>query len=403
MHFLLKRIIFLSMLSPELSIVIPCLNESASLPHSLGKATAFLTDNNINGEIILADNGSDDDSVKIARRFNTRVVIESEKGYGNVITTGVTAATGKYIVVGDADDSYDFSAVMPFLALLRQGYDLVIGNRFKGGIQKNAMPFLHRYLGNPVLSFTGRLFFKIPIGDFHCGIRGFSRDCFDKLELKTTGMEFASEMIVKAALLKMKITETPVILYADKRVSGSHLRTWRDGWRHLRFLLLYSPRWLFLIPGVLLLLLGLVGSSILINGPVYIFGIRLDIHTLMYTSGFVMMGFQLISFYVFTRMYTLTHGLVPEQGKFIRLLSLFSLERGIVAGGLLIATGIYLNIKSFLYWKDAGFGDLNPVKVLRWVIPSVTLVLLGAQIILSCFYLSILAIKNNNRGKRFNK
>jgi len=391
------------MLSPELSIVIPCLNEAASLPHSLGKATTFLTDNNINGEIILADNGSDDDSVKIARRYNTRVVIENEKGYGNVIMAGVTAARGKYIIVGDADDSYDFSAIMPFLVLLRQGYDLVIGNRFKGGIQKNAMPFLHRYLGNPVLSFTGRLFFKIPIGDFHCGIRGFSRDCFDKLELKTTGMEFASEMIVKAALLKMKIIETPVILYADKRATGSHLRTWRDGWRHLRFLLLYSPRWLFLIPGVLLLLIGLIGSSILINGPVYILGIRLDIHTLMYTSGFILMGFQLISFYVFTRMYTLTHGLVPQQGKFIRLFSLFSLERGLVAGGLLIVTGIYLNIKSFLYWKDAGFGDLNPVKVLRWVIPSVTLVLLGAQIILSCFYLSILAIKNNNRGKPFDK
>ena len=391
------------MQTPELSIVIPCLNEAVSLPYSLRKAFSFLTDNNIHGEIILADNGSDDDSVKTATLFNCHVIIEKEKGYGNVIMAGVTAAKGKYIIIGDADDSYDFSAIMPFLVLLREGYDIVIGNRFKGGIKKNAMPFLHRYIGNPFLSFTGRLFFHIPIGDFHCGIRGLSKDCFNKLELKTSGMEFASEMIVKAALLKMKMTETPVTLYTDKRNTGSHLRTWRDGWRHLRFLLLYSPRWLFLIPGIILLLVGLAGSSLLIIGPIHFFGKRLDIHTLMYTSGFVLMGFQLISFYVFTRVYTLTHGLFPPRGKLLNLLSFFSLERGIVAGGLLIIAGIYLNVKSFLYWKEAGFGDINPVKVLRWVIPSVTLVLLGAQIILSCFYLSILAIKSNGPGKSFNK
>ncbi|MEO5594701.1 MAG: glycosyltransferase family 2 protein [Chitinophagaceae bacterium] len=388
---------------PELSIIIPCLNEAVSLPYCLRKATSFLKDNNIDGEIILADNGSTDNSIKIAHDFNCTVVVENEKGYGNVIMAGVKAAKGKYIIIGDADDSYDFSAIMPFIMLLRKGYDLVIGNRFKGGIKKGAMPFLHRYVGNPILSFAGRLFFHIPIGDFHCGIRGISGKCFDKLDLKTGGMEFASEMIVKAALLKMKITETPVILYLDKRNAASHLRTWRDGWRHLRFLLLYSPRWLFLIPGIILLLIGLAGSSLLIAGSIHFLGIRLDIHTLMYMSGFVLMGFQLISFYVFTRLYTLTHGLVPREGKFISLFSFFTLERGIIAGGLLIAAGVYLNIKSFLYWKEADFGDINPVKVLRWVIPSVTLVLLGAQIILSCFYLSILAIKSNNPAKPFNK
>ncbi|MEO5685092.1 MAG: glycosyltransferase family 2 protein [Chitinophagaceae bacterium] len=390
------------MQTPELSIVIPCLNEAASLPYSLQKATSFLTDNNINGEIILADNGSEDQSVLIGSRFNCVVTIEKQKGYGNVIMAGIKAAKGKYIIIGDADDSYDFSAIMPFLILLREGYDLVIGNRFKGGIQKNAMPFLHRYIGNPVLSFTGRLFFQIPIGDFHCGIRGLSMHCFNQLELKTTGMEFASEMIVKAALLRLKITETPVILYTDKRKTGSHLRTWRDGWRHLRFLLLYSPRWLFLIPGIILLLIGLLGSSLLIAGPVNFLGKRLDIHTLMYTAGFVLMGFQLVSFYVFTRLYTLTHGLVPAKERFARFFSFFNLERGIIAGAILIGGGVYLNVKSFLYWKDNGFGDINPAKVLRWVIPSVTLVLLGLQIIISCFYLSILSIKSNSPDKPTN-
>ncbi len=383
----------------ELSIVIPCLNEADSLPYSLQKATSFIKENNISGEVILADNGSTDNSVEIATQYNCIVITENEKGYGSVIMAGIRAARGKYIIMGDADDSYDFSAIMPFLELLRNGSDLVIGNRFKGGIQKDAMPFLHRYIGNPVLSFTGRLFFKIPIGDFHCGMRGVTKDGFERLSLKTTGMEFASEMIVKAALLKMRITETPVVLYTDKRKSGSHLRTWRDGWRHLRFLLLYSPQWLFLVPGILLFLIGVIGSSFLVAGPLHLFGIRLDVHTLMYTSGFILMGFQLLSFYVFTRMYTLTYGLLPQQGRFMKFISFFSLERSILAGGVLILAGIYLNIKSFLYWKHAGFGDINPVKVLRWVIPSVTLVLLGAQIVLSGFYLSILAIKNHGTVK----
>lgn len=387
------------MQAPELSIVIPCLNEASSLPYCLRKASSFLTDNKINGEIVLADNGSDDDSLHVARQFDVIVVTEKERGYGKVITAGINASRGRYIIIGDADDSYDFSAVMPFVVLLREGYDLVVGNRFKGGIQKNAMPFLHRYVGNPVLSFTGRLFFNISLGDFHCGIRALSRRVFDKLELKTTGMEFASEMIVKAALLDMKIAETPVVLYRDKRNSPSHLRTWRDGWRHLRFLLLYSPKWLFLVPGLFLLLLGTVSSAVLIAGPINITGKRLDIHTLMYTSGLVLMGFQLVSFYIFTRVYTITHGLLPRGKTFPRIFSFFSLERGIAAGGSLIAIGIYLNIKSFLFWRDTAFGDLNPVKVLRWVIPSVTLVLLGMQIIVSCFYLSILTIKSNATEK----
>lgn len=258
---------------------------------------------------------------------------------------------------------------------------------------------MNRYVGNPVLSFTGRLFFRIPTGDFHCGLRGFSKKCYEQLFLRTTGMEFASEMIVKAALLRMKIAETPVVLYPDKRQQPSHLRPWRDGWRHLRFLLLYSPRWLFLVPGILLMLLGLAGSVILVAGPVHLGSKKLDIHTLMYTAGALLLGFQFISLYVFTKVYAATHGLLPHQQRFMDGFNRwFKLEKGILSGLLLLAGGLFLNIKSFLYWKNTGFGNLDPVKVLRWVIPSVTLVLLGVQVILSCFYLSILTIKSREPG-----
>jgi glycosyltransferase involved in cell wall biosynthesis len=385
----------------ELSIIIPCLNEAESLPHCLSKSFSFLARNQIIGEVIIVDNGSSDGSASIALDYKATVVTEPEKGYGNALMAGINKSRGKYIIMGDADDSYDFSAIMPFLDLLRNGYDLVIGNRFKGGIQKGAMPFLHRYLGNPLLSFAGRLFFRIRIGDFHCGLRGFSRACYDRLELRTGGMEFASEMIVKAALLKLKITETPVILYPDKRSQSSHLRTWKDGWRHLRFLLLYSPGWLFLVPGIVLMTLGIIGFLLLVTGPISIGDKKLDIHTLMYTSGFILLGFQFISFYIFSKLYAATHGLIPYQQKFINRFSrFFKLEKGIVLGLLLFVAGVYLSIKSVLYWKHAGFGNLDPVKVLRWVIPSVTLLVLGVQLIISCFYLSILAIKITGSPKK---
>jgi glycosyltransferase involved in cell wall biosynthesis len=388
----------------ELSIIMPCLNEAESLPHCLTKAFSFLTTNNIIGEVIIVDNGSSDDSASIARSYNAVVITESKKGYGNAIIAGINKSTGKYIVMGDADDSYDFSAIKPFLEFLQNGYDLVIGNRFKGGIENGAMPFLHRYLGNPVLSFIGRLFFRIKIGDFLCGLRGFSRTCYEQLELRTTGMEFGPEMIVKAALLKLKITEIPIILYPDKRNKPSHLRTWRDGWRNLRFLLLYSPRWLFLIPGIILMILGIIGSISLIIGPISIGDKKLDIHTLVYTSGFILLGFQFISLYIFSKLYATTHGLLPDQQRFIsRFFQFFKLEKGIVLGLLLFSAGVYLSIKSVLYWKHTGFGNLDHVKVLRWVIPSVTLLVLGVQLIISCFYLSILAIKITDLQKKSDK
>jgi glycosyltransferase involved in cell wall biosynthesis len=362
----------------ELTILMPCLNEEKSLAYCLQKAFSFLAEHQIRGEVIVVDNGSSDNSSLIAGQFHSILVTEQEKGYGSAIRSGMESANGKYIIIGDADASYDFGDLMPFLALLRNGNDLVIGNRFRGGIDKGAMPFLHRYFGNPLLSFIGRRFFNIHLGDFHCGLRGVVKESYDRLDLRTTGMEFASEMIVKAALNKMKIAETPVTLHPDKRGRGSHLRTWQDGWRHLRFLLLFSPRWLFLVPGIFLMSLGLMGTSILIFGPVQLGSKKLDVHTLVYTSGFILLGFQFISFYIFSRTYAAIHGLWPGQGRFL----------------ILFIAGLLLMIKSFLYWQQTRFGDLDPVIVLRWVIPSVVLLVLGVQVIVSFFYLSFLTIKS---------
>ncbi len=380
----------------ELSIVLPCLNEADSLPYCLPKAFSFLLKNNIAGEVIVADNGSFDDSALIAAGHNAIVVTENSKGYGNAIIAGIKRANGKFVIIGDADDSYDFSELMPMVDLLRSGNDLVIGNRFKGGIKKNAMPFLHRYIGNPVLSFIGRSFFDIPIRDFHCGLRGIRKESFNSLDLKTTGMEFASEMIVKAALSNLNIAETPIVLYPDRRKRPSHLKTWQDGWRHLRFLLLYSPRWLFLIPGMVLMFLGIAGTLLLMLGSVQIGNKKLDVHTLVYTSGLILIGFQFISFFIFSRLYAAIHGLWPAQERFLQVFhKLYSLEKGIFGGFLLFLLGLFLMLKSFLYWRNAHFGDLDPLVVLRWVIPSVVLLVLGLQIIISFFYLSFLTIQSS--------
>jgi glycosyltransferase involved in cell wall biosynthesis len=379
----------------ELSIVMPCLNEEKSLAHCLQKAFSFLADNKLKGEVIVVDNGSTDNSPLIAQQFNSILIAEHEKGYGSATRAGIEKAKGKYVIIGDADASYDFSDLMSFLELLRNGNDLVIGNRFRGGIRKGAMPFLHRYIGNPTLSFIGRRFFNIHLGDFHCGLRGIVKDSYNHLDLRTTGMEFASEMIVKAALNRMKIAETPVSLYPDKRQRPSHLRTWQDGWRHLRFLLLFSPRWLFLLPGIFLMILGLIGTIVLIYGPVQLGNKKLDVHTLVYTSGFILLGFQFISFYIFSRAYAAIHGLWPGQERFLyRFNKYFNLEKGILFGFVLFIAGLLLMVKSFLYWQNARFGNLDPVIVLRWVIPSVVSLVLGVQVIVSFFYLSFLTIKS---------
>jgi glycosyltransferase involved in cell wall biosynthesis len=377
----------------ELSVVMPCLNEAETLAVCIKKAQSFFEKENIAGEVVIADNGSTDGSQKIALELNARVIDVPQKGYGNALIGGINAAHGKYIMMGDADDSYDFSNMMPYLIKLREGNDLVMGNRFKGGIKKGAMPFLHRYLGNPVLSFIGRLFFNSKIGDFHCGLRGFSKEAFYKMELKTTGMEFASEMIVKASLNELKIAEVPTILSPDGRSRPPHLNTWKDGWRHLRFLLLYSPKWLFFLPGILLMVFGLITSTMLVIGPVKIGTITFDIHTLLFTSGFILIGFQFILFYGLTKVFTVENNLLPKSKKYDTLFKYITMEKGLILGALFVVTGIVLSFIAYNYWQDINFGNINNFNTLRIVIPAIISMLLGVQIILFSLFFSILGLK----------
>jgi glycosyltransferase involved in cell wall biosynthesis len=380
-------------MNPELSVVMPCLNEAETLAICIKKAQSFFERENVRGEVVIADNGSTDGSIKIAEDLKARVVHVKEKGYGNALIGGITAANGTYVMMGDADDSYDFSNMMPYLLKLREGYDLVMGNRFKGGIEKGAMPFLHKYLGNPVLSFIGRLFFQSKIGDFHCGLRGFSKVAFTEMELKTTGMEFASEMIVKASLKDMKIAEVPTTLSVDGRTRPPHLNTWRDGWRHLRFLVLYSPKWLFYYPGFLLFFFGLIASAILVYQPLTIGNVTFDVHTLLFTSVSLLIGFQFIVFYGLTKVFTVENGLLPKSKKYDKQFEFINLEKGLIVGALLIIIGVVLSILAYNYWQDLNFGDITNSNTLRIVIPAITSMLLGVQVILFSLFFSILGLK----------
>ncbi len=377
----------------ELSVVMPCLNEAETLAICIKKAQSFFEREQIAGEVVIADNGSTDGSQEIALQLNARVIDVPKKGYGSALIGGINAAQGTYVMMGDADDSYDFSNMMPYIVKLREGYDLVMGNRFKGGIKKGAMPFIHKYLGNPVLSFIGRLFFKSKIGDFHCGLRGFSKEAFKKMELKTTGMEFASEMIVKSSLKNLKIAEVPTILSPDGRTRPPHLNTWQDGWRHLRFLVLYSPRWLFFIPGILLMLLGLISSGFLIYSPINIGDITFDVHTLLFTSGCVLIGFQFILFYGLTKVFTVENELLPKSNKYDKLFKYINLEKGLLIGLFLVLFGIALSGFAYSNWKELNFGDIHNSNTLRIVIPAITAMLLGVQVILFSLFFSILGLK----------
>ena len=378
----------------ELTVVMPCLNEAETVATCVRKAIGFLAESGISGEVLIADNGSTDGSQQLAEAEGARVVNIEEKGYGNALMGGIVAAHGKYIIMGDADDSYDFTNLMPFVEELRKGADMVMGNRFKGGIAPGAMPPLHRYLGNPVLSFVGRLFFRSHIGDFHCGLRGFSRDSVMSLGLQATGMEFASEMVVKATLAKQHITEVPTTLAKDGRTRAPHLHTWRDGWRHLRFLLLFSPRWLFFLPGLALLTAGLVVGAIVIPHPFTLGSVTFDVDTLVAASAMVVIGFQAVMFWLFTQVYAGAEGFLPEEPKVQRILGKLSLERGLVAGAALGAAGLAGLIFSVLYWRGQGFHSLNYEHSLRLMIPSVTALIVSWQVILGTFFLSILGIRH---------
>jgi len=378
---------------PELSIVMPCLNEAETLAICIGKAQSFLDNNKVNGEIIIADNGSTDGSIAIAESHNARLIHVDQKGYGCALKAGINAAKGTYIIMGDADDSYDFSNLMPYLKALREGHDLVMGNRFKGDIEKDAMPFLHQYLGNPVLSFIGGLFFKIDIGDFHCGLRGFSKSAYEKMNLKTSGMEFASEMVVKSKLNSLSIAEVPIKLFKDGRTRAPHLKTWSDGWRHLRFLMLYAPNWLFLYPGILLTSFGLVMSVALVINPIEFKEITLDVHSLLYASAFLLVGFQFIIFYGLTKIFAVENELLPKSNRYNKLFKFINLEKGLIFGFVLLLIGVFLSYKGLASWRATNFGILNTSTTLRTIIPAITALQLGTQTILFSLFFSVLGLK----------
>lgn len=372
----------------ELSIVMPCLNEEQTIGQCIQKARTFLYYNNIDGEIIVADNGSTDDSVNIAKKLGAKVVNVQERGYGAALMGGIAEAKGKYVIIGDSDDSYDFLNLMPFLEKLREGYHLVVGNRFKAGIQKGAMPFLHRYLGNPILSGIGKLFFKSKVNDFHCGLRGFHREAYKWMDLHTTGMEFASEMVVKSIIYDLKMTEVPTTLSPLSNKRKSHLRPFNDGWRHLKFLLLYSPRWIFFYPGLFLMIAGFLVSTWIFFNP----QLSWDIHTMLYASGAIMIGFQTVIFAVFTKTFAVHEKLLPTTPQIEKILKNLTLEKGLVTGGIMVFLGLGGFIYSLIIWNDRIFFEAGITITMRLVIASVTLLVLGFQLIFSSFFFHMLRL-----------
>jgi len=373
----------------------PCLNEADTLATCIEKAQRVFAEEGVAGEVIVADNGSTDGSIEIARRLGARIEPVSERGYGSALMGGIAAARGRYVLMGDADDSYDFLEIPRFLGPLREGAALAQGCRLPAGggrIRPGAMPFLHRYLGNPLLTLLMRRMFGAPIHDAYCGMRGFTRESYQDLEMRCTGMEFAVEMLVKASLRGQTIREVPITLHRDGRTShGPHLRTFRDGWRTLRFFLMYSPRWLFLIPGVLLVLAGLLGYAIALPG-FRLFGVSFDAHTLLVSSLALLLGYQSILFAIFTKTFATMEGFLPEDERLKRFFEWVDLEKGLVVGGAALLVGLGLIGSAFLEWRHGGFGDLQYAETMRWVIPGVTLAALGFQTLLSSFFVSILGM-----------
>lgn len=379
----------------------PCLNERRTLPACIEKAKAFLQREQISGEIIVADNGSTDGSVELAESCGARVVRAPVRGYGAALAAGIQAARTEYIVMGDSDESYDFSALLPFVEKLREGYDLVIGNRFQGGIAPGAMPFLHRYFGNPFLTAVGRLFFSCrEAGDFYCGLRGFRKTAVQRLQLQSIGMEFALEMVIKAEMHALRITEVPTTLSPDRRGRAPHLRRYRDGWRSLRFYLLMSPRWFFGVPGVVLLAVGALISAMLLTGPVTLASVTFDYHTLLYSTAAILLGYQSILLFMFAKLMAVETGLHPPQTKFWFLEKRETLGRCVVAGIALIALGIFLGIIAARQWELTGFGSLQPATTIRLVIFSMLFLLLGGQTVLAGFYFGLINLVAERRTRR---
>ncbi len=376
----------------ELSIVLPCLNEAETLPAVIAKAQKAIADSGISAEIIVADNGSTDGSREIAERLGARVVAVAERGYGAALIGGIAAARGEYVLMADADESYDLGEAPKFLGPLRNGADLVQGCRLSSGggrVDPGAMPFLHRVWGNPMFTRMVRRWFHAPIHDVHCGMRAFRRDLFERLALRCTGMEFASEMVIKAALAGARMEEVPITLHRDGRTTHPpHLKTFRDGWRHFRFYLMLSPRWLFLQPGILLILLGVLGYAFAMP-RIWIF----DVHTLLFASLAVICGYQSVLFAVITKIFTIEEGLLPRDPRLDRFHPVVTLEAGVTAGALTMTGGVALLVVSLLQWRAVHFGGLDYEKTMRWVIPGVTLTALGFQTILSSFFLSILGLR----------
>ncbi len=375
----------------ELSIVMPCLNEAETLATCIQKAFRGIESAGCReGEVLVADNGSTDGSQEIARSLGARVIPVEAKGYGNALRGGIAAARGRFVIMGDADDSYDFSQIEPFLTRLRAGADLVMGCRMpRGGgkIIPGAMPWKHRWIGNPALSFIGRLFFRSPITDFHCGLRGFSRRAYETMDLQTSGMEFASEMVIKATLLGMKMEEVPITLFKDGRSRPPHLRSWRDGWRHLRFMMLYCPRWLFLYPGFALMISGLVVGGYLLPQARTLFGVTFDIHTLLLASAAIQIGFQAICFALFTKIFAIMEKLLPPDPKLENVFNYINLEKGLAAGIVMLLAGLGLSLLAVFKWSDVSFGPLEPSHIFRILIPATTLLMLGFQMIWASFFL----------------
>jgi hypothetical protein len=380
----------------DLTILMPCLNEAETLAFCVRQAADAIRDSGVSGEVVVADNGSTDGSQAIAEAEGARVVNVPTRGYGAALIAGIEAARGKYIMMADADASYHFEHLPRFLPKLDEGYDLVMGNRFSGSIEPGAMPPLHKYLGNPVLSAIGRIFFSIPVRDFHCGLRAFRRDSILGLNLRTTGMEFASEMVVKASLAKLRLTEVPTTLSPDGRSRPPHLRSWRDGWRHLRFLLLYSPRWLFFYPGLVALALGLVLSALLLPGPlpIHIGGAvhTLDVDTLTYALGLVLIGAHITVFAVSAKVFGTQEGFLPPNPKFERLFKHITLESGLLLGCALLLVGAVILGYAFHLWHAASFGNMSPQRMLRLTLPSATAFMLGVEVIFGSFFLSLLGL-----------